>query len=269
MIRRSVRRSIAPSALALLVGLTAPALADSAYYTGADAAGNAVVLRVDQGRVVEVRAASPVAKLADAEAPFVRGDFDGCQVAADGAFQCFRSTLCKIGEPGIPSVSGRLSSDGQRVSGTIGGCFASQRFTAERTKTFGRTERATAAPVVDATLACTGDSDTLCLNNSRFSAEITWRTPNGQTGRGQVQSIPQQDSGLFWFFNVDNLEMLVKVLNGCGVNNRYWVFFSAGTNVNFDLTVRDTARNITRTYSNPQGTLAAPIADTSAFATCP
>jgi hypothetical protein len=38
----------------------------------------------------------------------------------------------------------------------------------------------------------------------------------------------------------NNLEMLIKVLDACAFNNRYWVFFSAGTNVEFTLTVTDT-----------------------------
>ena len=38
------------------------------------------------------------------------------------------------------------------------------------------------------------------------------------------------DSGLFYFFGASNLEMLIKVLNACGLNDRYWVFFAATTN---------------------------------------
>ena len=63
---------------------------------------------------------------------------------------------------------------------------------------------------------------------------------------------------------------LVKVLNGCGVNNHYWVFAGGLTNVRVVLTVEDTVAHVTHTnYVNPQGTAYAPIQDTSAFATCP
>jgi hypothetical protein len=82
-----------------------------------------------------------------------------------------------------------------------------------------------------------------------------------------VPSAP--DSGLFWFFSASNLEMLMKVLNGCGLNNHYWVFFAAGTNVEFTVNVTDTLRGGTRTYFNPLNNPAPPVQDTSAFATCP
>ena len=49
----------------------------------------------------------------------------------------------------------------------------------------------------------------------------------------------------------------------------YWVFFAATTNVQFRVTVTDTDAVLARRYSNPQGTVALPVADTQAFATCP
>ena len=77
------------------------------------------------------------------------------------------------------------------------------------------------------------------------------------------------DSGLFYFFNPDNWEMLIKVLNGCDVNDHYWVFFAATTNVEFTLTVTDTERSVTKAYFNPQFHSANAVTDTAAFATCP
>ena len=125
-------------------------------------------------------------------------------------------------------------------------------------------------PTIVAGAPCVPDATTLCMNNGRFSASGTFRTAAGQTGAFMavpVASAP--DSGLFWFFAPSNLEMLIKVLNGCGLNSRYWVFFSAGTNVEFTVTVTDTQTGAVRTYSNPLNTAAAPVQDTSAFATCP
>jgi hypothetical protein len=63
--------------------------------------------------------------------------------------------------------------------------------------------------------------------------------------------------------------MLVKVLNACGLNQRYWVFYAATTNVEFTLTVTDTQTGKTKVYFNPINTPAPPVQDTSAFATCP
>ena len=73
------------------------------------------------------------------------------------------------------------------------------------------------------------------------------------------------ESGNFWFFGQNNIELDVKVLNGCGLNNHFWVFLSANTNVAFTATVRDTLTGAVHEYSNPQGTVAAPVADTTAL----
>ena len=77
------------------------------------------------------------------------------------------------------------------------------------------------------------------------------------------------DSGYFWFFDPANVELTVKVLNGCAVNNHYWVFAAGLTNVNVVLTVTDTQTGQTKSYTNPQGRTYLTILDTGAFATCP
>jgi hypothetical protein len=117
-------------------------------------------------------------------------------------------------------------------------------------------------------VGCFSDRDVLCLNDNRFSLEVDWRTSDARTGRGGAVR-ENATSGLFWFFNPDNAEMLLKVIDGCSVNNRYWVFLSATTDVRYDLDVTDTATGQTRRYSNPLGHPATPVLDTNAFATCP
>jgi hypothetical protein len=77
------------------------------------------------------------------------------------------------------------------------------------------------------------------------------------------------DSGLFYFFASSNIEMLIKVINGCGLSNTYWVFFAATTNVQFTVTVVDVTTGKTKVYFNPLNQAAAPVQDTNAFATCP
>ena len=62
--------------------------------------------------------------------------------------------------------------------------------------------------------------------------------------------------------------MLIKVINGCAVNERFWVFYSAGTNVGFKVTVTDTQTGHSVKYQNTDLTAAPPEQDTSALA-CP
>jgi hypothetical protein len=87
------------------------------------------------------------------------------------------------------------------------------------------------------------------------------------------------DSGLFYFFDEANWEMLFKVLNGCCYNNNYWVYFAATTDVGFNVRVTDTMTGFTKAYSNKSGVdvdysneLGHPanaVTDDTAFPTCP
>jgi hypothetical protein len=94
-----------------------------------------------------------------------------------------------------------------------------------------------------------------------------WATRDGLSGAGQAVALAS-DTGYFMFFDSANVEVLVKVLNGCGLNSRYWTFAGGLTDVNVILTVTDTQTGAVRTYTNPQGTPFQPIQDTNAFATC-
>lgn len=118
------------------------------------------------------------------------------------------------------------------------------------------------------TAACSPGNTRLCLNGSRFQVEVEWTTRDGQSGSGRAVPLTS-DTGLFWFFNSENVELVVKVLDGCGVNGRYWVFAGGLTDTRVRITVTDTLREVVRQYSNPQGTPFKPVQDTSAFATCP
>jgi len=120
----------------------------------------------------------------------------------------------------------------------------------------------------DSNEACVANATTLCLQHSRYKVQAQWFTGDGASGVGQVIPLTP-DTGAFWFFNSSNVEMLVKVLNGCGLNSRYWTFAGGLTDVNVILTVTDTQTGALKTYINPSGTPFQPIQDTSAFATCP
>ena len=116
---------------------------------------------------------------------------------------------------------------------------------------------------------CLPDATTLCLNGGRFRVQAQWQTGAGNTGPGQA--VPMSaDTGNFWFFAAANVELVVKVLNGCALPNpSYWVFASGLTNVGVDLTVTDTKTGTARTYHNPLNQPFAAIQDTEAFSTCP
>ena len=120
-----------------------------------------------------------------------------------------------------------------------------------------------------ASFNCTPTTTAMCLNGDRFRAQVLWRLPDGTTGNGQVAGCGTGDSGIFWFFSAANWELMLKVLNGCGLNQRYWVFAAATTNVEFTLRVRDTTTGEVQMYFNPAGRAADALTDTSAFPNCP
>jgi plastocyanin len=116
---------------------------------------------------------------------------------------------------------------------------------------------------------CTPDEHTLCLNSGRFSVTAHWQKPDGSQGEGTGVPLTG-DSGYFWFFDSTNIEAVTKVLNGCGLNNNYWVFAAGLTNVAVHVTVTDLQTGAVYTRDNAQGAAFDPIQDTRAFpASCP
>jgi len=126
---------------------------------------------------------------------------------------------------------------------------------------------AAASHCLSAQTTCAPDENTLCLNGGRFRVAAAWRSATA-TGPGHAVGLTG-DTGYFWFFSSGNVEAIVKVLDACSLNSRYWVFASGLTNVEVTLTVTDTQNGTTKTYLNPLETAFQPIQDTGAFATCP
>ena len=114
------------------------------------------------------------------------------------------------------------------------------------------------------TAPCVPDATTLCLNDSRFKVQVAWSVPSqGTSGIGNGVALTG-DTGEFWFFSANNIELVVKVVDGRAFNNKFWVFYGALSNVQYTITVTDTTTNAVKTYVNPNGNLAS-VADVTAF----
>lgn len=116
--------------------------------------------------------------------------------------------------------------------------------------------------------SCVATSQNLCLADGRFKVEVDWRDFSSQTGVGTVVPFGTTMSGLFWFTDVDNWEVLVKVIDVCAASDRFWVLAGASTNYEYDLTVTDTLTGVVKTYSSPLGEPSSAVVDTLAFDTC-
>ncbi len=109
----------------------------------------------------------------------------------------------------------------------------------------------------------------LCLRDGRFLVEVEWRDFRGNVGVGRAVPTDQDATGLFWFFEEDNWEMLVKVIDGCSNDGHFWFLAASATNVEYHLRVTDLEAGVTKEYDNPLGREAPAIADNRAFDTCP
>lgn len=109
-----------------------------------------------------------------------------------------------------------------------------------------------------------GGSGGLGLLGGRFQVEAEWATAQGQAGPAQPVSF-SDTAGFFWFFSAENLELVVKMVDGRADNGAIWFFVGGLSNVAVDLTVTDTYTGVVRTYSSPLGAPFTPTLDNLAF----
>lgn len=107
---------------------------------------------------------------------------------------------------------------------------------------------------------CVPDANTLCLAGgsgvpNRFRVRVTWTDFEGVSGPGVALPFAA-DSGFFYFFDPLILELLVKIVNGCGLNDAYWFFYASASNVGLVYTVDDLQTCEKRTVNVPVGQFA-------------
>ena len=141
----------------------------------------------------------------------------------------------------------------------LGGDYTAQLIvTGDGTHTIG----VSTASIPMAILACASDSKTLCLNGGRFKVRVDWTSP---TSSGTGNAVPvTADTGEFWFLSNNNVELVLKVVDGTTFNSHFWVFYGALSDLEYTITVTDTTSGAVKTYHNPQGTTAS-VADVNAF----
>lgn len=117
--------------------------------------------------------------------------------------------------------------------------------------------------------SCVPNDTTLCLVGGRFSVTTGYVTADLQSGNGHAVSLTN-NSGYFWFFDPTNVEIVTKVLDGCSVNDAYWVFAAGLTNAGVILNVVDTSNEAQYQAINTIGVPFTAIQATNAFDTsCP
>lgn len=96
-------------------------------------------------------------------------------------------------------------------------------------------------------------AQTLSLLGGRFAVSLEARTRSGRVAAG----VPISSGDRFGFFSLPGItgdatlpELAVKMLDGRGFNDAFWVFHSSLTGLDYTLTVRDEQTGATRTYES-------------------
>lgn len=108
--------------------------------------------------------------------------------------------------------------------------------------------------------------DVVWLNNGRFQVTASWSTAEA-SGRAHGAQLTN-DTGYLWFFDPNNVEVVIKVLDACDPFGRFWVFVGGLTNVEVDIVVTDLHTGRSKTYHNNRNVPFTPVQDTNTFATC-
>lgn len=110
---------------------------------------------------------------------------------------------------------------------------------------------------------CLADPTRVCLLDERFSVSVTWTDFAGRSGVGQAENLTS-DTGYFWFFDPNVIEVVVKLVDGSATNGQFWVYYGSLSNVEFEITVTDRWTGVSRPYRNPLGSFGS-FGDIEAF----
>ena len=128
-----------------------------------------------------------------------------------------------------------------------------------------------AAPAADSAGRCESTSNRLCLLEDRFAIDVNFIDPNisdpdvdPESAATVAPSLGTANTGFFWFFNQENIELAVKVLDGRGINGKFWLLYGALSDVEYEITVADTVTGESKTYRNEAGSVCGEV-DSGAF----
>ncbi len=110
---------------------------------------------------------------------------------------------------------------------------------------------------------CQATPTSLCLLGKQFEIRLAFRTPAVPKGVGTSKRL-NDSSGYFTFFDPKNPEILLKMVDGRPVNDHFWFFYGALSNVGYAVTVTDTTTGEMQLYCNPSGTFRS-VGDAAAF----
>ena len=163
--------------------------------------------------------------------------------------------------PPNSAVASRAGAGGgtELVESGIG--TARQRWAENRS---GAPRRRAAAPALGTGQATDCEPDLGLILAGGYSVSLCYETRDGKVDDARNWKLESSQSGLLYFFNRDNAEVLIKVLDGCGVNGHRWVFVAPVTDLAFNLVVESPDGEVW-THRGFQGLTASAKSDIRAF----
>jgi hypothetical protein len=130
---------------------------------------------------------------------------------------------------------------------------------------------ATVAGFANAPAPCVPGNGVVCIDSSpgsgdkRFAVHLSYNSIARGIGGVAGTSWTSPIGVLFWFFSPDNPEVLAKILNGCDVNNHFWLYLTAGTDLSYAFVIIDSVTGQNYIWGNPDGVPAEPVQDVNAI----
>ena len=108
-------------------------------------------------------------------------------------------------------------------------------------------------------------TDVVAVMQGNYEIRMCFETPSGTSTDASNYHLESDTSGLLYFFDRDNVEVLVKVLDGCAINGHRWVFIAPVTDLAFNLTITERSTGRSFEHRNPKSRTARTRSDTAAF----
>ena len=173
-----------------------------------------------------------------------------------------------FGDPGFGNPKGRTA---RTVSDTTAFRCTAAEVAAAADAGFGVADLAEPSSptrlVAGARTDCQPGGPSLTLRGG-YTVSMCYETYEGRAGGARDWGLDSSRSGLLYFFDRNNVEVLIKVLDGCGVNGHRWVFVAPVTDLAFNLHV-ESPTGERWTHTNRLGQTADTATDTSAFPCAP
>jgi hypothetical protein len=163
--------------------------------------------------------------------------------------------------PEVPAPIPGASSHRPRVVGGLTALETARRIVLSGSAPEAGSELSSIAGQGTTSGTCEPSATSLCLLDNRFKVEVQWDNSRRSgdpedKGVGKVRpvgSVEGDETGFFWFFNQENIELVVKILDARVINQHFWVFYGGLSDVEYTITVTDTQTSNGLAFTNEAG----------------